>query len=231
MDYHETLMAPAGALAEKSRADTMTAFAGQYITIVEGSIPTAAGGVYCTIAGRTALAIAQDVIPKGRATIAVGSCAWDGGLAAAAPNPTGAVGVLQAVPNAPNLIALPGCPLNVVNLVASLVYFLTYNAWPSMESSTRKPLFAYGKEIHERCERKMHYEQDHFVQAWGDAGAKAGWCLMRMGCRGPDTKSNCYLEKFNGGTSWPIGSGAPCIGCVSSKFWDTQSPFYVARDD
>lgn len=231
VDYHETLMTGAGFQAEKSLADTMAVRAGKYITIVEGSIPTAAGGTFCTIAGRTALAIAQDVIPKGLATIALGSCAWDGGLAAAAPNPTGAVGVLQAVPNAPNLLALPGCPVNVVNLVASLVYFLSFNAWPTMESSTRLPRFAYSTEIHERCERKIYYKANQFVQSWGDAGAKAGWCLIKMGCRGPATKSNCYLEKFNGGTNWPIGAGAPCIGCVTAKFWDKQAPFYTARGD
>jgi len=69
------------------------------------------------------------------------------------------------------------------------------------------------------------------VESWGDAGARSGYCLMHMGCRGPATKSNCWDVKWNGGTNWPIGVGHPCIGCVTSHFWDKQAPFYIARDD
>ncbi len=93
VNYHETLMVPSGQLAERSRAETITMYPGQYICVVEGSIPIRDGGIYCTIGGRTALDIAREVCGSARATIAVGSCSWDGGIAAAAPNFTGAVGV------------------------------------------------------------------------------------------------------------------------------------------
>jgi hypothetical protein len=43
---------------------------------VEGAIPLADGGVYCTIGGRTALDIAREVCGNAAATIAVGACAW-----------------------------------------------------------------------------------------------------------------------------------------------------------
>ena len=100
LDYHETLMAPAGAMSEKSLQDTVSNFPGQYLCVVEGSIPTAAGGIHCMIRGRTALSMAQEVCNNALATLAVGTCAWDGGLAAAAPNPTGAVGVRRCDPRA-----------------------------------------------------------------------------------------------------------------------------------
>ena len=231
LDYHETLMVPAGAASEKSLADTLANKAGQYVVVVEGSIPTAANGAYCTIRGRTALSIAQEVIGKAKATIAVGSCAWDGGLASAAPNPTGAVGVQQAVPNAPNLINLPGCPANVVNVVACLVNYLTFGAWPTLDSTSKRPLFAYGQEIHEHCERHQYYESHQFVQAWGDAGHRAGWCLFQMGCRGPRARANCNVVRWNDGTGWPIGAGHGCIACTTSHFWDNQKNFYVALSD
>lgn len=228
LDYHETLMAPSGTASEKSLNDIVTNKAGQYLVVVEGSIPMADNGVYCTIRGKTALSIAKQVIGSAKATIALGSCAWDGGLAAAAPNPTGAVGVQQAVPNAPNLMNMPGCPSNVVNVVACLVNYLTLGDWPALDSKTRRPLFAYGNVIHDNCERKYYYENGNFVNAWGDADHIAGHCLFKMGCRGPRAASNCNTVKWNGGTNWPIGAGHGCIGCTTANFWDTQKNFYVA---
>lgn len=230
VDYHETIMAPAGAMTEKSLLDTMENFAGQYICVVEGSIPVRDGGVYCLIRGRTALSIVQEVSANALATIALGTCAWDGGLAAASPNPTGAVGVKDAVPGLTNLINLPGCPVNVVNLTATLVHFLTYDEFPATDELGR-PLFAYGDEIHEQCERHHHYERERFVLEWGDAGHRNGWCLKKMGCKGPDTHHNCPVVRWNEGTSWPIGAGHGCIGCTEQRFWDRHSPFYQQGDE
>ena len=230
VNYHETLMVPSGQLAERSRAETIAMYPGQYICVVEGSIPMRDGGIYCTIGGRTALDIAREVCGSARATIAVGSCSWDGGIAAAAPNFTGAVGVRDAVPGIQNLVNLPGCPVNVVNLAATIVHLLTYNQLPPRDSRGR-PLFAYGDEIHEECERHDHYEHDRFVRAWGDIGHQNGWCLYQMGCRGPETKHNCPSVRWNDGTSWPVRAGHGCIGCTSPHFWDQMSPFYVPLPD
>lgn len=230
IDYHETLMAPAGRLADKSRTDTLQKYKGQYICIVEGSIPTGNNGVYTLIGGQTALAIAQQVCRNALATIAVGTCAWDGGLSAAAPNPTGALGVKDAVPGLGTLVNLPGCPVNVYNLTATIVHYLTYNQWPATDGQGR-PLFAYDEEIHDECERHDHYEEGRFVLAWGDEGHKKGWCLYKMGCKGPATHSNCPSVKWNDGTNWPIGAGHGCIGCTTSKFWDRMTPFYRALPD
>jgi hydrogenase small subunit len=230
LNYHETTMVPAGLRAEKSLADTVAQYPNQYICIVEGSIPTADGGVHCTVSGRTALSIAREVCGRARATIAVGSCAWDGGLAAAAPNPTGATGVSGAVPGVRNLVSLPGCPANVVNLTATLVHFLTFNEWPSRDSRGR-PRFAYGEEIHEDCERRRHYKSDRYVREWGDQGHRQGWCLKKMGCKGPETHHNCPRVQWNGESGWPIAAGHGCIGCAEPHFWDRFSPVYAEIDD
>ena len=230
LNYHETIMVPSGRMSIKSLDDTVRDYAGQYICVVEGSIPTLDGGVYCGIGGRTALSIAQQVCSQALATLAVGTCAWEGGLAAAVPNPTGAVGVRDAVPGLATLINLPGCPVNVANLTATIVHFLTFQQWPETDGSGR-PLFAYGEEIHEECPRHDHYEHDEFVQEWGDLAHRQGWCLFQMGCRGPDTKHNCPSVKWNDGTEWPIGAGHGCLGCSERRFWDRHSPFYVPGDD
>jgi hydrogenase small subunit len=231
LDYHETLMAPAGTASEKSLNDSIAAHAGNYVVVVEGSIPTAQNGIFCTIRGKTALSIAQQVIKGAKANIAAGSCAYDGGLAAAAPNPTGAVGVLQAVPNAPNLINLPGCPTNVVNVMACLVNYLALGDWPALDSATRRPLFAYGNAIHATCERRTYFEQGKFVHAWGDADHRAGHCLFQMGCRGPRATSNCNKVYWNNYANWPVAAGHGCLACTTPHFWDNQKNFYVALPD
>lgn len=230
VNYHETLMAPAGQNTEISLAETMANYPGQYLCIVEGSIPTAASGIHCMIRGRTALSIAQEVCSNALATIALGTCAWDGGLAAAAPNPTGATGVRGALPGLSPLINLPGCPANVVNLTATLAHYLTYDAWPEVNSSGC-PKFAYDEEVHEECERHEHYEEHRFVEAWGDEGHRQGWCLLRMGCKGKRTDHNCPSARWNGGTCWPVAAGHGCVGCASRNFWDQMTPFYAPIDD
>ena len=227
LDYHETLMAPSGLMATKSLQDTMTRYPGQYVAVIEGAIPTAANGAYCVVGGRSALSTVREVCGSAMATIAVGACAWDGGWSAAAPNPTGSLGVRGAVPGIKNRIVLPGCPMNVVNFTATLVHRLTYGAWPATDS-TGRPLFAYSEDIHEECPRHDHYEEGRFVLDWGDAGHRQGWCLFKMGCRGPKTKSNCSKVKWNDGVNWPIGAGHGCIGCASPNFWDQMTPFYTA---
>lgn len=225
VDYHETIMAAAGRQAEENRDNAVKQRAGAYIAVVEGSIPTGAQGAYCTIGGRSALDIARDVCGNAAATIAIGTCAAFGGLPAAAPNPTGALGVADAVPGVKNLINLPACPANVENLTALIVHYLTFKRWPALDRY-RRPLFAYGQAIHDACERRAHYDAGQYVEAWGDAGHRNGYCLYKMGCKGPVTFQNCPNVRWNGGTNWPIGCGHPCIGCAEADFWDRMTPFY-----
>lgn len=226
LDYHETLMAPAGAATEISLMDTVNKYPQEYVCVIEGSIPTADNGVYCTIRGRTALSIAQEVTSKARAVIAVGSCAWDGGLPGANPNLTGAKGVKDALHGLSNLVCLPGCPANVVNIVAVIVYLITFNKLPKMEFGFR-PYFAYEEELHDECECHDHYEAHRFVEKWGDEGHRKGWCLLKMGCRGKRTDHNCPTVRWNDSTSWPVAAGHGCIGCASPQFWDRQGSFYT----
>ena len=223
LDYHETVMAAAGQQSKDNRDGAVKR--GGYIAVVEGSIPTGANGAYCTIGGESALDIARNVCGNAAATIAIGTCATFGGIPAASPNPTGALGVADAVPGVKNLINLSACPANVENLTALLVYYLTFKRWPPLDH-LRRPLFAYGKSIHDNCERRAHYDAGQYVEAWGDEGHREGYCLYKMGCKGPATFQNCPNVKWNGGTNWPIGCGHPCIGCSEPDFWDRMTPFY-----
>jgi hydrogenase small subunit len=83
VQYHETLMAPAGAAAELSRDAAMERYPNGYVLVVEGSIPTAAGGAYCLVGGRPFLDIVREVADGALATIAAEACAFDGGVSSA----------------------------------------------------------------------------------------------------------------------------------------------------
>jgi hydrogenase small subunit len=224
VDYHETIMAAAGEAAERAMATTMDTYRNGYILVVEGSIPLAEDGVYCTVGGRSFESIVKDAGDGALAVIAVGSCAFDGGLPLASGGPTGAVGVKDVLPGK-QIINLPGCPMNVQNLTATIVHYLTFGEFPATDSAGR-PLFAYGQLIHDQCERRAHFEAGEFVTAWGDEAHRQGWCLYKMGCKGPETLANCPTARFNDGASWPVKAGHGCIGCTMPRFWDQMSPFY-----
>jgi hydrogenase small subunit len=215
LDYHETLAVGAGHQAEEFRAQSIEENSGNFILVVDGSIPTKDGGVYCKIAGRTALEILKDTAPKAAAVIAIGSCASWGGIPSAEPNPTGAKpvhAILEGTGIA--VVNLPGCPPVHYNLLSTILYYLTLKKLPELDNKNR-PKFAYGRLIHENCERRPHFDAGRFAKEFGDDDHRQGYCLYMLGCKGPETFNNCPTVGFNdlGPGSWPVGCGHPCFGC------------------
>jgi hydrogenase small subunit len=225
VDYSDALMAPSGAAAERSRSAALEVLPARYIAVVEGSIPTAADGTACLVGGRAFSDVAREVCAGAVGTIAVGSCAFDGGVSAARGSTTSASGVGGFVP-AGRLINLPGCPVNGDNLAATLVHYLTFKEMPATDMRGR-PLFAYSGLIHNQCERRAHFEFGEFVLAWGDEAAQKGWCLYKMGCKGPESFANCPTVRYAAGTSWNVQAGHGCIGCTMPGFWDAMGPAYA----
>ncbi len=216
VDYHETIMAASGHLAEEAKGHTIQA--GGYLLVVEGAIPVAEDGIYCTIGGRSSVDILAEAAAGAIAVVAVGNCAAFGGIPKASPNPTGAASVMELVKDKP-VLNLPGCPMNAVNLTATVVHFLTFGELPAMDDLHR-PLFAYGHRIHDNCERRGHFDAGEFVREWGDQGHRQGWCLYQMGCKGPISFHNCPAVRWNEGVSWPVQAGHGCIGCSEPGFWE-----------
>ena len=69
------------------------------------------------------------------------------------------------------------------------------------------------------------FDAGQFVEHWDDDGARKGYCLYKVGCKGPTTYNACSTTRWNGGVSFPIGSGHGCLGCSEEGFWDKGS-FY-----
>jgi hydrogenase small subunit len=218
LDYHHTLQAASGEAAEAARRQSMKDNKGRYLVVVDGSVPAASGGVYSTIAGQTNLAMLAETVADAAAVIAVGTCAAFGGLPHARPNPTGAVAIDQLVAGKP-VINIPGCPPLPQAMAGTITQILAFGKLPELDELKRPRAF-FGETIHDRCYRRPFYKRGQFAKSFDDEGARKGWCLYELGCKGPVTYNACATTKWNGGVSFPIQSGHGCIGCSEPGFWD-----------
>ena len=228
LDYHETLMAAAGHQAAAARAAAIAANKGKFVLVVEGAIPTKENGIYCKVGGRTAMELVKEVAADAAAVIAIGSCASWGGMPSTSPNPTGASSVAEVLGKP--VVTIPGCPPNPYNFLSTVVHFLTFGKLPEVDAKGR-PKFAYGRLIHENCERRAHFDAGRFATQFGDEGHRQGWCLYKLGCKGPETYANCPSILFGdvGSGSWPVGTGHPCIGCTE-KGIGFQKPIHALAE-
>lgn len=222
LDYSDTLMAASGHAAEAAKQKSMKENYGNYILVVEGAIPTKDDGVYCVIAGRTAEEILRESAAGALAIITYGSCSSYGGIQAASPNPTGSVPVHEIIKNKP-IIKVPGCPPISEVMSGVIVHYLTFGSLPELDSQGRPKVF-YSKRIHDSCYRRPYFDAGLYAPAFDSQEAKEGHCLFKLGCRGPVTYNSCSTMEWNNGTSFPIKSGNPCIGCSEAGFWD-NGPF------
>ena len=222
LDYTETLQAAAGFQAEKCLTDTVKNYPGKYILLVEGSVPVQGDGVYCCIAGKTAEDILQETAKEAAAVIAWGSCASNGCIQGANPNPTGATPIHKLISKP--VINVPGCPPIADVMTAVVTHILVLGRGPELDNLGRPREF-YARRVHDTCYRRPYYDAGMFVEAWDDEKARKGYCLYKMGCRGPVTYNACSVTKWNGNVSYPIQSGHGCIGCSEAGFWDNE-PFY-----
>lgn len=216
--YDNSLMAAEGEAAMKKLFNLI----GQdYILAVEGAVSTKDNGVY-NIIGRwndqpiTAYRAIKELGEHASNVIAVGTCASDGGISAAKPNPAKCVGV-QSILNK-KVIKLPGCPCHPDWFMGTLAYIMLFGE-PELDSRQR-PLMFYSTLIHDICPRRPYFDQGLFASKLGEK-----FCMFKLGCRGPVTRVDCPLRKWNSGVNWPIGDDSPCIGCAMFGFPDKMEPF------
>ena len=238
LDYSETLMAPAGLQAEKSRADAIANKG--YVLVVDGAIPDdKAGAGFFIQSGKTGLQLLKAAALNAAAVVSVGTCASFGGLPAAKGpdpkkptgariSPTGAISIKAALTSfggtyaTKPVINVSGCPPIAEVIAGTLIYWILNKKAPTLDSNLRPTMF-YGETVHEECYRKEFLEDGLFVKSFDDAGARAGHCLLLMGCKGPTTHNACTTLKWNQGTGYPMQAGHGCLGCSEPGFWDKEA--------
>lgn len=223
LDYTETLMAASGHQAEAAMHKTMEDHYGEYVLCVEGSVPMGNDGAYCCIGGKSAADILQETAAGAKAIICWGSCASNGCVQAAKPNPTTATPIHKLVKGKP-IIKVPGCPPIGEVMAGVLIHILAFGKLPELDGIGRPKAF-YSKRVHDTCYRRPFYDAGMFVESFDDENAKRGYCLYKVGCKGPSTYNACSVTKWNNGTSYPIQSGHGCFGCSEANFWD-NGPIY-----
>jgi hydrogenase small subunit len=223
LDYDDTLMAAAGYQAEDALEETIKKYKGNYILAVEGNPPLGDDGIYCIPGGKPFVDKLRRVAKDAKAIVSWGSCASWGCVQAAKPNPTKATPVHKVITDKP-IIKVPGCPPIAEVMTGVVTYILTFDRLPDLDSQGRPKMF-YSQRIHDKCYRRPHFDAGQFVEKFDDAGARMGYCLYKVGCKGPVTYNACSTVRWNEGTSFPIQSGHGCIGCSEDAFWDKGS-FY-----
>jgi hydrogenase small subunit len=218
VEYHETLSAASGFQLEENKNEIMKKYAGKYVLVVEGSVPLGINGDFCTIGGRSAKDLLLEAAQNAAAVISTGNCATFGGIAKAKPNLTDAKGVWEVIKNKP-VVNIPGCPAIPEVFTGTLAHFIVFGTLPELDSLNRPKTF-YGNTVHDRCLRRPFYEAGKFALTFDDEGARKGWCLYKLGCKGPTTYNACASIKWDAGLSFPIQSGHPCLGCSEPNFWD-----------
>jgi len=220
LEFHPTIMAGAGsaaiAAAAAARAET------GYVLIVEGGVPTGAGGKYAELwPGLTVLDGVKQFAQDAGFVMAVGSCSAYGGVNGGEPNPTGVMPLSDILPDK-EVINVPGCPSHPDWVVGTVAHLIEEEEAPLLDSKGRPELFFEGK-VHNRCPNYDAFEA-------GDYSIDT--CLYQHGCKGPNTRSDCPQRKWHSpakgefGVNWCIGSRSPCLGCTEPEFPDGLSPFY-----
>ncbi len=224
-EYHEVIMAGAGKQANAVLDRVVKEDKGKYLVVVEGAIPTGDDGVYCTIGGQHApWKSPSKVCRNAAATIAVGACAFDGGLVRSAPNPTGALGVHEARAGhqGDQHGRLPA---------QSGQYGRGAGALPDLQRSARarsiQPAAVRLRPHHSRSVRAARaLRRRPFRHRVGRRRASQGLVPLQDGLQG----SGGDLQLPGGAVERPYQLADPrrtwLHRCASPRFWDHMSPFY-----
>lgn len=243
--YHPTVMAAAGDVAISAIEETVKEKKGSYVLIVEGPIPTAENGEFCTFGleketvnfngfqrrkDKPIYEWMKELVPGAAAVIAMGNCASFGGIPAANASVTGAKPVLEIVIEIDKgmkdkVINIGGCPAHPDWLIGTVLDYLINGKVPELDEH-RRPKAFFGKLIHENCERRAAFDAGLFLEDWNDQNPDMKLCLFKMGCKGPVTYADCPVRRWNSGTNWCVGANAPCHGCAEPYFYKDLSPLY-----
>ena len=235
LKFHATIMAGQGEPVIQILKDTSSKKPKGYVLIIDGSIPTAEDGLYCTIGESEGKEITMkdataDLAKDALAVLAVGTCSSFGGIPSGEPNPTGAVSAMEFFKSngiSTPLINVPGCPPHPDWIVGTVAHILL-KGLPSEDDIDEKLRLRafYNDLIHDNCPRRAYFDAGQFARNTSEPG-----CLYELGCKGPYTYADCPDRQWNNGVNWCIGAGGQCIGCVEPDFPDKFAPLFKKIDE
>ncbi len=209
--------------------------------------------------------------PGVAAFIAYGNCGAFGGIPGGNPNPTGAKGLMHFLEDVYGMgghkpvINITDCPAHPEHLVftyAAVLWGLAQASDPLAYvrlDQWNRPTQVYiedvgwvtmfAEQVHNDCERIASFEAGDFATTFEEAINNPSKCLLRLGCRGVSSHTNCSNKR--GGTvgpapsgwnpagvgiwnndmnnpitaeqnpgSWCVAQGSPCYGCSQTTFPD-----------
>jgi len=208
--FHTTVMDVSGQSAV-SIVDGASKQRRGYILVVEGGVPLGFNGNACLAWSKDG----KDVTFKDAVTvlasraskiICVGSCASWGGVGAAAPNPSGIVGVQQATRK--RTINIAGCPPHPDWIVWGIAKALVGSVGTLDQYG--RPTRLFNRTVHDACPRREREEAHTYGQD--------GYCLEELGCLGPQTRAACPSTGWNNHANWCVDANSLCIGCTEPSF-------------
>ncbi|MEQ6391033.1 hypothetical protein RZN22_17250, partial [Bacillaceae bacterium S4-13-58] len=100
-------------------------------------------------------------------------------------------------------------------IIGTLLHIHFHGELPELDKKFRPKMF-YQTTVHATCHRKPYFDQKLFVESYNSEEAQKGYCLFKLGCKGPTAFNAC--ESL--GQERCIVAGFCCIGCSEKGFWD-----------
>lgn len=196
------------------------------VLCVEGAVETGPSGTgfFDTFLGQPKMELIRGLAAAASHVVAVGTCAAFGGVTAAKPNPTDAVGLQFRQHNPGGLLpaewrgkgGLPvinvsGCPAHP-QTVTGVLGALLKGRLPEL-NQWNMPSEYFETMVHQGCSRNEYHEYDIEETEFGHEG-----CLFfNLGCQGPLTLATCNAKLWNNRNS-KTRAGVPCMGCTMPDF-------------
>jgi hydrogenase small subunit len=169
----------------------------------------------CVMGDRPMTEWVAETAAQATACIAAGTCAALGGIPKMNGTITGSMTLSEFLAHKgidKPVVNLPNCPMKPEHFVYTVLHFVQTGRLPDLDERQR-PLRFFAHSNHERCILYADFQEKRFATRIGEPG-----CLLKLGCQGPVTKSDCLVTGHNGNTNTCIRAGHPCVGCASEHF-------------
>ncbi len=206
LNYSETLSAAAGHSMEEAKDQTIAA--GNYILVYEGAVQKGWDGNALRVAARLEPLRSRRLLATRTPSSPSAPVRSTAAGSPLIPNPSNAMGVeqyLREVGIDTPVVNVPGCPVNPEWVMSVLVDVVLLKDPGLLKlNDFNMPAGIFDQTIHDNCERRGHFENGEFVYQFGSEEEAKGYCLYPLGCRGPQTKSNCGVTMWNSRRSWCV---------------------------